>query len=109
MVRQGDIIKINFSPQSGHEQSGYRPAVVISNDIFNKKAKLAMVCPITNTKNKFPMHISLDGRTKTTGAILCEHVRTLDIESRKCVKIEKLPKDVLEEVINMVCASVELI
>ena len=109
MVRQGDIIKINFSPQSGHEQSGYRPAVIVSNDIFNKKAKLVMVCPITNTKNNFPMHVPLDSRTKTTGVILCEHVRTLDIESRKFVKIEKLPKNILEEVINMVCVAVELI
>ena len=39
MVKQGTIIKINFNPQSGHEQAGYRPAVVISNDIFNEKAR----------------------------------------------------------------------
>ena len=37
MVKQGTIIKINFNPQAGHEQAGYRPAVVISNNIFNKK------------------------------------------------------------------------
>ena len=36
MVKQGTIIKINFNPQSGHEQAGYRPAVVISNNIFNE-------------------------------------------------------------------------
>ena len=35
MVRQGDIIKLNFNPQAGHEQAGYRPALVISNDFFN--------------------------------------------------------------------------
>lgn len=59
MVKQGSIIKINFNPQSGHEQAGYRSAVVISNNTFNEKARLAIVCPITNTKNNFPLHIPL--------------------------------------------------
>ena len=98
MVEQGTIIKINFNPQSGHEQAGYRPAIVISNNIFNEKAKLAIVCPITNTNNKFPLHIELDKRTKTTGVILCEHIRALDLNSRKYEMIEKLPKDILKKV-----------
>ena len=48
MVSHGDIIKLNFNPQKGHEQAGYRPAVVISNGFFNKKTNLAILCPITN-------------------------------------------------------------
>ena len=82
MVKQGTIIKINFNPQSGHEQAGYRPAVVISNDVFNEKTKLSIVCPITNTDKHFPLHISLDERTNTTGVILCEHIKSLDLNSR---------------------------
>ena len=82
MVKQGDIIKVSFNPQMGHEQAGYRPALVVSNDIFQTQTKLAVVCPITNTDNKFPLHVSLDSRTKTTGVILCEHIRTLDLNSR---------------------------
>ena len=66
MVKQGDIIKVSFNPQMGHEQAGYRPALVVSNDIFQAQTKLAVVCPITNTDNKFPLHVSLDNRTKTT-------------------------------------------
>ena len=38
MVKQGAIIKVDFNPQAGHEQAGYRPALVISNDFFNQKA-----------------------------------------------------------------------
>jgi len=67
MVKQGDIIKLNFDPQSGREQAGYRPAVVISNDIFNIKTNMEIVCPITNTNRSFPLHIPLDNRTTTTG------------------------------------------
>ena len=109
MVNQGTIIKINFNPQSGHEQAGYRPAIVISNNIFNKKAKLAIVCPITNTKNEFPLHIPLDDRTKTTGVILCEHIKALDLNSRTYQEIEELPKDILKQVIDTVYAEIEQI
>lgn len=109
MVKQGTIIKINFNSQSGHEQAGYRPAVVISNNIFNEKTKLSIVCPITNTKNHFPLHIPLDDRTNTTGVILCEHVKALDLNNRTYQVVEKLPNDILENVIDVVYAEIEKI
>ena len=109
MVKQGTIIKVNFNPQAGHEQAGYRPAVVISNDIFNEKCKLAIVCPITNTNNHFPLHIPLDTRTKTTGMILCEHIKALDLNNRSYQEVELLPNDILEDVINIVFSEIEQI
>lgn len=109
MVKQGMIIKLNFNPQVGYEQAGYRPAVVISNNNFNEKAKLAIVCPITNTDNKFPLHIALDERTKTKGVILCEHLKSLDLRKRKYKSIEILPKDILDNVINTIYAEIESI
>ena len=107
MVKQGTIIKINFNPQSGHEQAGYRPAIVISNNIFNEKTKLSIVCPITNTNNKFPLHVPLDSRTKTTGVILCEHLKSLDLNSRTYQIIEELPKDIFKHVLDIVLAEIE--
>lgn len=74
MVSQGDIIKVNFNPQRGHEQAGYRPALIVSNNFFNQKTNLVIACPITNTDNNFPLHIRLDERTETTGVILCERM-----------------------------------
>lgn len=109
MVKQGDIVKLNFNPQAGHEQAGYRPALVISNDFFNAKTNMVIVCPITNTKNNFPLHIPLDGRTQTTGVILCEHIKALDINARGYQIIERLPPDLLEKVINVVFAEIEKI
>ena len=46
---QGDIVYLDFDPQSGHEQKGRRPALVISNNLFNRVSSLTMVCPITHT------------------------------------------------------------
>lgn len=108
MVKQGDIIKVNFTPQSGHEQSGYRPAVVISNDFFNQKTNMTIVCPITNTNNQFPLHIPLDSRTQTTGVVLCEHIKALDISSRHYHVVEQMPSDILQKVIDVVFAEIEI-
>lgn len=108
MVKQGDIIKINFDPQSGHEQAGYRPALVISSDEFNRRTKLAVVCPISNTSNDYPLHINLDLDTKTTGKVLCQHIRTLDIYSRGYQFVEKISKDKLKEVLNIIAAELEI-
>ncbi len=107
MLKQGDIIKVSFNPQKGHEQAGYRQAVIISNDFFNAKTNLAIVCPVTNTDNKFPLHIPLQGRTKTTGVILCEHVKTLDLNARQYSFVEKLPKELLKQVIDIVFSEIE--
>ena len=109
MVKQGDIIKVNFDPNSGHEQAGYRPALVVSNNEFMKRTKLAIVCPITNTDNRFPLHVPLDTRTLTTGVILCEHVRTLDPQSRKSRFVEKVPDDIMKLVTDIISAEIEII
>lgn len=107
MVRQGDIIKLDFNPQSGHEQAGYRPAVVISNDFFNARTNLSIVCPITNTKRPFPLHVPLDGRTETTGVILCEQIKALDLRARTFRVVERLPDDLLDEVIAIIFSEIE--
>lgn len=109
MVNQGDIIKVNFNPQKGHEQAGYRPAVVVSNNVFNQKTNMTIVCPITNTNNKYPLHVPLDNRTTTTGVVLCEHVRTLDLNSRPNSFVEKLPDDLLEKVIDIISAEFQIL
>lgn len=108
MVNQGDIIKVNLNPQQGHEQAGYRPALIVSNNMYHRQAKLAIVCPITNTNNRFPLHVPLDNRTKTTGVVLCEHIRTLDLEARSYIFIEKVPKDILEQVLDIIIAETEM-
>lgn len=102
--KQGDIVFLDFSPQSGHEQAGRRPSVVISNEQFFIKTKFVVVCPITNSSNRFPLHIPLDDRTKTTGVILTEHMKCLDVISRNIQFVEQIPKDLLEKVLAYIKA-----
>lgn len=105
---QGDIITLEFNPQAGHEQKGRRPAIVVSNNIFNNFTKMAMVCPITNTHRGFPLHVVLDDRVATTGVILCEQVKALDIAARNAAFKEKAPRDVVEEVVDIIFGFIEL-
>ena len=105
--KQGDIIIIGFNPLAGHEQRGRRPCLVVSNEQYHARTKLAMVCPITNTVSGFPMHILLDKRTKTTGEIMCEQVKCLDINARNPSYKESIAEDLLDEVIDMICSFVE--
>lgn len=108
MVKQGDIIKISFDPQKGHEQAGYRPALVVSSDYFNSITGFVIVCPITNTDNKFPLHIPLDDRTITTGVIMCEHLRSLDLNARPYKITENVPNDIMEKVQNYIAAIINI-
>jgi mRNA interferase MazF len=107
MVRQGDIIKISFNPQEGHEQAGYGPAVVVSNDFFNRRCSMTLLCPITDTNNKFPLHVPLDDRTETTGVVLCEQIRSMDLNARQYNHIERIPDDLMETIINIITAEIE--
>lgn len=107
VVNQGDIILLDFELQSGHEQMGRRPAVVVSNNNFNKYEFTVLVCPITNTDRDFPFRIKLDWRTKTTGFIAIDQTRAIDTKSRKVVFLEKLPKDILKQLIYTTIGVVE--
>lgn len=107
-LMQGDIIFINFDPQIGHEQRGRRPALIVSNNTFNSFTGIAVVCPITNTNREIPIHVSLDDRTKTTGAVMCDEVKSLDIRMRNAEFVEKVPGDILAEVIDIIVGFVEV-
>lgn len=107
--KQGDIVYVNFNPQAGHEQARTRPALVVSKDIFNQfTRKAAILCPITNTDRGLPFQVKLDERTKTTGVILCDQVKSLDISARNISFKEHIPEDILEEVIDILIGFIEV-
>lgn len=106
--QQGDIIKMNFEPQTGHEQKGYRPALVVSNNTFNNFTQSgAMVCPITNTNRGIPIQVELDSQTNTKGIIMCDQVKSLDLTKRNAKFIEKIPNDIMVDVIDIIIGFVQ--
>ncbi len=99
--KQGDIVFLDFSPQSGHEQKGRRPGLVVSNSLFNTKTGFVMVCPITSRERKFPLHLSLPKELSTTGFVLTEHVKSMDFRARHATFSGKVSKDFLANVLAL--------
>jgi len=107
IFNQGDIIKFNFDPTLGHEQAGYRPAVVISRRMFNEKTGQVIVCPITGSSRPYPTRVQLDEETKTQGFIICEHIKTIDVSARTPQFVEKLNENILDRVLAIVYSEIE--
>jgi mRNA interferase MazF len=102
--RQGDLVALDFTPQSGHEQKGRRPALVVSKEAFNKSTGMAICCPITNTHRKVPFHVPIAGHTSLTGFVMCDQVKSLDFRSRGITLIERAPQEVLEDALAIIDA-----
>jgi len=103
---KGDIVWLNFSPQSGHEQMGRRPAIILSNNLFNKKTGLAMVCPITSTNRHFPLHIEIKELSRIKGFVMIEQIKSVDFKSRNVEFIEKSNEELLNDVLSMLYACI---
>ncbi|MEO6392892.1 MAG: type II toxin-antitoxin system PemK/MazF family toxin [Pyrinomonadaceae bacterium] len=99
---KGDFITLSFDPQSGHEQKGRRPALVISNHLFNRSTGLSIVCPITNTDRKIPFHLQVPNSSSLTGFVMAEQVKSIDFRARQARFVEKAPVDFIDDVIAVV-------
>jgi mRNA interferase MazF len=98
---KGDFIALSFDPQSGHEQKGRRPVLVISNDLFNRHTGLAIVCPVTNTNRNIPFHLPVPASSSLTGFVMVDQVKSIDYVARKAKFIEAAPDDLVEDVLEV--------
>lgn len=101
---RGDVVWISFNPQAGHEQSGRRPAVILSPAMYNRKVGLVLLCPITNKIKGYPFEVRIPDSCSVSGVILADQVKSLDWRIRKSEKIDALPEDVILDVLNKLYA-----
>lgn len=104
--RKGELITLTFDPQSGHEQRGRRPALVVSNDLFNKHTGLCIACPITNTRREYPFHVAMPEGAGVTGVVMVEQVKSIDFRSRKARRLGSASAATLEEVLSILDACI---
>src|SRR5579859_3829674 len=97
-----DLVWLNFDPQAGREQAGRRPALVLSAKRFNLRTSVSFVCPITSKVKGYASEVLLPSGLPVHGAVLCEHMRSLDWRVRKALYIGSVPSEVLEEVRELV-------
>ena len=96
---RGDIVWLNFNPQSGHEQSGKRPALVISPKAYNEKTGLGLFCTITSKIKNYPFEVKIESK-KITGVVLSDQIKSLDWKSRDIELILKGTPETVDEIIN---------
>ena len=106
-VKQGDVLKVDFNPQKGHEQAGYRPAVVISNRLLNNRVTLAILCPVTHTERNNPFHYKLEGYEFVDGFVMCDQSKTFDLSARDYIVIGHLNNDDIIQVLERVEMLIE--
>jgi mRNA interferase MazF len=104
---KGDIIKFNFDPTLGREQAGYRPALIITPQSFNRATQMALVCPITSKIKGFNFEVVLPQELQTQGAVLVFQFKTIDWQERQVKYVESLPLDVMEEVAAKIHALID--
>lgn len=96
---RGDVVWLRFAPTAGHEQSGHRPALVISPAAYNGKVGLAVFCPITSVAKGYPFEVSLPTNAAVNGVVLADQVKSLDWKARSARFEEALEPAVVSEVI----------
>lgn len=94
----GDIVKIDLDPRTGHEQGGWRPALVLSPKIYNAKTGLALVVPITNRAKGYPFEVPLPVKSKTAGVVLADAIKSVDWRARNARFTETAPVEVMKAV-----------
>jgi mRNA interferase MazF len=77
----GDIAWLDFDPQAGREQARRRPALVLTDQAYNRASGLVLVCPLTSRRKPYPFALPLTV-DKVEGAVLVDHLKSMDWEAR---------------------------
>ena len=104
---RGDAIWIDFDPRRGREQSGHRPALILSPERFNRETNLAICCPITSRKSRNQLELPLPAGRKVKGTLLVHQVRSVDWRDRGARHIETLPNDIVENALKILDAILD--
>lgn len=119
--RHGDIVWIDFNPQVGHEQAKERPALVLSEELYNRRLWLAIMCPITTSRKPYrvdldvpiPPGVEIRNRNNTevfelTGVIQADHVKSLDWWERRARYAGDMPDATVIQVLQILGKLVKI-
>lgn len=92
----GDIVWLDFVPQAGREQSGHRPALVLSPAAYNVRTSLMLCCPMTTQVKGYPFEVVIAG--KRPSVVLADQVKSLDWKTRRAKRKGKASPAALSDV-----------
>ena len=96
--RRGDLVRLDFDPPAGHEQAGFRPAVVVSNSLYNENSSTVIVCPVTSRQRGWPFEVALPAEARVQGFVLVDQVRAVDWKARKARTLGSCSAEVMDEI-----------
>jgi mRNA interferase MazF len=105
---RGDIVWIALNPQSGHEQAGRRPVIVLSPQKYNLKSGLIICCPITAQEKNYPFEVKIPSGLPISGVILADQVKNLDWQAREAQFVCKIHHSIIEQVIEKISLLLQM-
>jgi mRNA interferase MazF len=105
---RGDFVYLNFTPQSGTERAGLRPALVLSPLDFNIATGLMFVCPITKQEKAGSFDVAVPRGAKLEGYILSHQMRTVDWIAGDAEFHSKAPEVTVLEVLARIEAILQI-
>lgn len=87
---RGDLVWISLNPTAGHEQSGRRPALVLTPRSYNRKTGLCIVCPATRQAKGYAFEVEIQNSAGTSSVVLSDHLRNVDWRARKVQLIHRV-------------------
>jgi len=102
--RKGDLVELSFRRDHGHEQHGRHPALVVSNDPFQRATGLCVVCPVTRTGRQHPLHVPIPPGIGVDGVVMADQLRSVDARARGARRLARAPDALLDEVLAIVDA-----
>jgi mRNA interferase MazF len=94
---RGDLIWLNFHPQAGREQDGWRPALVLSPQKYNQISRLCIACPITTTDRLSNFQVAIPDGCGVVGWIISDQVKSISWFDRGSEYRGVVPENIILE------------
>ena len=104
----GDLVWIDLDPTLGHEQSGHRPAIVLTPRQYNVRSGLCIICPITSRARGYPFEVAIPHEQALSGVILVDQLRSVSWEKRYVKVAGAVTIELLNEVRERLAALLEI-
>lgn len=112
---RGHLVHMNFSPSAGHEMADRHYALVISPLSYNRKSRMAIVCAITSSSRAWPFAVELPAGLlppkadvgSVRSVIIADAVRQVDFRQREMEFVAEAPREVVEEVLDLLLAVLD--
>lgn len=105
---RGDFVRLVLDPRVGREQSGERPALVLSDREFNDLTGYIFAAPVTSSQRGWPFEIPIPPGARVGGVVLADQTKNIDYVARHVRYVADSPPGLVESVLARVAAILSL-